>query len=151
MCRFAAMECTGTVVGKEEGFLHVRVRQTSACAVCGMRKACPTSEYKEKVMKISVRESMESFSLNQQVTVCVSKSMGMTAAAMVFGVPLLVALVWLPVAVRMMKMGDVAAVVTLLMIFAVYFLCLKWNHNKLDRVFQLRIKEDPHPTNGLLE
>lgn len=145
------MECAGTIVGKEAGFLHVRVRQTSACTSCGMRKACPTSEYKEKVLKVPVRESAESFSLNQKVTVCVGRTIGMAAAVMVFGVPLLVALVWLPIAVGVMEMGDVVAVMTLLMIFAAYFLCLKWNHNKLDKVFQLRIKEDCHPVNRLFE
>lgn len=141
------MECRGKIVNIEGNVYHVKVRQTSACALCGIRKVCPTFESKESNFRIMKKNSSETFSLGQDVMVYGSKSMGMKAVLVAFGIPLLLAFVWLPVAFLELEMEDFLSVGILLLVYMAYFLFLKFNHTKWDKAFSLELKQDLHSEN----
>jgi sigma-E factor negative regulatory protein RseC len=76
----------GVIEKIEQSIVHVRIVQQSACSGCHANTFCPASDSSEKT--IEVEDYSGNFSLNEQVSVGLRQSQGMTAVLLVFVVPL---------------------------------------------------------------
>ena len=128
------------IVEKVEGsHVVVRIVQTSACAACSAKGLCNASESKEK--QIDVYEVNASYRIGEEVVLCGTTSMGMRAVFLAFGIPMLLLLVALFVAMRVTD-GD-ALVSSLVALFAVvpYYLVIYFMKDKLNSTFSFTIEK----------
>ena len=128
------------IVEKVEGsHVVVRIVQTSACAACSAKGLCNASESKEK--QIDVYEVNASYRIGEEVVLCGTTSMGMRAVFLAFGIPMLLLLVALFVAMRVTD-GD-ALVSSLVALFAVvpYYLVIYFMKDKLNKTFSFTIEK----------
>ena len=128
------------IVEKVEGsHVVVRIVQTSACAACSAKGLCNASESKEK--QIDVYEMGASYQIGEEVMLCGSTSMGMRAVILAFGIPVILLLLALFVAMRVTD-GD-ALVSSLVALFAVipYYLVIYFMKDKLNKTFSFTIEK----------
>ena len=76
----------GIVDSLEEGCVHVRIVQTSACASCKVAGYCNAAESKEKVVDVYGVDS-SAYRVGQQVTVVASRRVANRALLLGFGLP----------------------------------------------------------------
>ncbi len=130
----------GIVDSIEGDCIHVRIVQASACAACGAKSLCSAAESKEKIVDVYGADTT-AYKVGKRVMVEGAASMGMKAVHLAFLYPLLllvaaVALVmWL--ADGNEALGGVAALLALVVYFAVLFICKK----KLMNEFSFKIRE----------
>ncbi|MDR0757982.1 MAG: SoxR reducing system RseC family protein [Tannerella sp.] len=86
----------GVIEKIEHSIVHVRIVQQSACGGCHANAFCPASNSSEKIIEIEDRSG--NFSLNEQVSVGLRQSQGLTAVLIVFVVPLALVVLVLKVA-----------------------------------------------------
>ena len=79
----------GVVESLEEGCLHVRILQASACSECKVSTYCHIADGKEKTIDV-VTSDASNYVVGDQVEVTASRSVGMKAVAWAFGMPFLV-------------------------------------------------------------
>jgi len=114
----------GIVESVEEGLVRVRILQASACAACKVAARCHTAEAKEKIIDV-VADGREAFRWEKGQTVTVSTSGAMAGRALLlgFGIPLIIMLAVLVMALAAKCSEGLAA---LLMIASLipYYICL---------------------------
>ena len=128
------------IVEKVEGsHVVVRIVQTSACAACSAKGLCNASESKEK--QIDVYEVNASYRIGEEVVLCGTTSMGMSAVFLAFGIPMLLLLVALFVTMWVTD-GD-ALVSSLVALFAVvpYYLVIYFMKDKFNKTFSFTIEK----------
>ena len=76
----------GVVEQVEDGCVHVRIVQTSACAACKVASYCNAAESKEKMIDVFCDAATE-YSVGQQVVVSTSGQVAAKALLWAFGVP----------------------------------------------------------------
>ena len=120
---------------------HVRVTilQTAACAGCAARKMCNSAEAKEKDVDVCTPEA-STYRVGDKVVLEGRLSDGRRAALIAYGVPLVLLLVVLVVAVRLTG-SDVASALWALGSVAVYYLLVfLFFRQRLQQQFSFRIK-----------
>lgn len=120
---------------------HVRVTilQTAACAGCAARKMCNSAEAKEKDVDVCTPEA-STYRVGDKVVLEGRLSDGRRAALIAYGVPLVLLLVVLVVAVRLTG-SDVAGALWALGSVAVYYLLVfLFFRQRLQQQFSFRIK-----------
>jgi sigma-E factor negative regulatory protein RseC len=80
------------------------------------------------------------YHVGQEVYVYGTVGMGRKAVIMAFGLPLLLALIWIPLAIVVLHLHDVTAVLLLLMIYGVYFTALHLLRDKFSKTFIFKIE-----------
>ena len=80
---------SGFIESIEDGCVHVRIVQTSACAACKVAGYCNASESKEKVVDVYC-DNASYFSVGQAVTVMASQQVAAHALLLGFGLPFVV-------------------------------------------------------------
>ncbi len=80
---------SGVIESIEDGCVHVRIVQTSACAACKVAGYCNASESKEKVVDVYC-DNASYFSVGQAVTVMASQQVAAHALLLGFGLPFVV-------------------------------------------------------------
>ncbi len=80
---------SGVVDSIEEGCVHVRIVQTSACAACKVAGYCNASESKEKVVDVFTADARR-YAKGQAVTVVASRDVAGRALLLGFGLPFVV-------------------------------------------------------------
>ncbi|MBE6275786.1 MAG: RseC/MucC family positive regulator of sigma(E) [Bacteroides sp.] len=128
------------VIEKIDGsHIIVRIVQTSACSACSAKGLCNASESKEK--QIDVYGVQASYRVGEEVVVCGTTSMGMRAVMLAFGVPLLILLLMLFVAMRITD-GDalLSAIIALLAIIP-YYIVIYFMKDKLSKTFSFTIEK----------
>ena len=128
------------VIEKIDGsHIIVRIVQTSACSACSAKGLCNASESKEK--QIDVYGVQASYRVGEEVVVCGTTSMGMRAVMLAFGVPLLILLLMLFVAMRITD-GDalLSAIIALLAIIP-YYIVIYFMKDKLNKTFSFTIEK----------
>ena len=114
----------GIVESVENGLVRVRILQASACASCKVAARCHTAESKEKIIVVAV-DGCQAFiwQKGQTVTVSTSGTTAIRALLLGFGVPLLLMLAVLVVA---MIAGCREGTSALLMMASLipYYICL---------------------------
>ena len=129
----------GRVERVDGSHVVVRIIQTSACSACSIKGHCNASESKEKL--IDVYEADASYQVGEEVVLCGSTSMGMQAILLAFGIPLVILLVALFVAMHFTD-GDalLSSLVGLLSIIP-YYLVIHFSKNKLQKTFSFTIEK----------
>ena len=77
---------SGVIESIEEGCVHVRIVQTSACAACKVAGYCNAAESKEKIIDVFC-DSVAAYQVGQQVVVSASGQVAVKALLWAFGVP----------------------------------------------------------------
>ena len=80
---------SGVVERVEEGCVHVRIVQTSACAACKVAGYCNAAEAKEKVIDVYGADSRR-YNVGQTVKVVASRAVAGRALLLGFGLPFVV-------------------------------------------------------------
>jgi sigma-E factor negative regulatory protein RseC len=120
---------SGVVESVEDGCVHVRIVQTSACAACKVAGYCNASESKEKVVDVYTADTQR-YSVGQAVTVMASRQVAAHALLLGFGLPFLV-LVGVLVVVLQMTGNELWAALAGLLSLAPYYLLLYFFRNRL--------------------
>ncbi len=120
---------SGVVESIEDGCVHVRIVQTSACAACKVAGYCNASESKEKLVDIYTADTQR-YSVGQAVTVMASRQVAAHALLLGFGLPFLV-LVGVLVVVLQMTGNELWAALAGLLSLAPYYLLLYFFRNRL--------------------
>ena len=85
------IEHKATVVLVSEQEVWVEIIQQSACASCRAKTLCSLSEQKEKRLALP-RQAGQNWSVGEEVTVCLSTSLGLKAVFLMYVLPLIVLL-----------------------------------------------------------
>lgn len=120
---------SGVVESVEDGCVHVRIVQTSACAACKVAGYCNASESKEKLVDVYTVDTQR-YSVGQAVTVMASRQVAAHALLLGFGLPFLV-LVGVLVVVLQMTGNELWAALAGLLSLAPYYLLLYFFRNRL--------------------
>ena len=79
----------GIIDSIEEGCVHVRILQTSACAACKVAGYCNAAEAKEKIVDVFCDSVAKHYTKGQQVVVSTSGDVAARALLWAFGFPFL--------------------------------------------------------------
>ena len=128
------------VIEKIDGsHIIVRIVQTSACSACSAKGLCNASESKEK--QIDVYGVQASYRVGEEVVVCGTTSMGMRAVMLAFGVPLLILLLMLFVAMRITDGDALLSAIVALLAVAPYYLVIYLMKDKMNKTFSFVIEK----------
>ncbi len=77
----------GVIEAIEDGCIHVRIQQSSACSACKVAAHCNAAETKEK--RIDVYDAhCEGYQVGQKVTLATTSHVGLMASIYAYAVPL---------------------------------------------------------------
>jgi sigma-E factor negative regulatory protein RseC len=134
------IEHQGVVASVEGHHVRVNILQVSACSGCQARALCSSSESKEKVIDVYEQGASQKYQVGQQVSVCGTLSMGKQAVRLAFGLPLLLTLVWMLVAMVWLHLNELLAVGVLAVLLAAYFYTLYINRSRMAKHFAFWIE-----------
>lgn len=134
------IEHQGVVASVEGPHVRVNILQVSACSSCQARALCSSSESTEKIIDVYEQGASQKYRVGQRVNVCGTLSMGKQAVHLAFGIPLLLTIVWMLVAVVWLRLNDLVSVGVLILLQAVYFYTLYNNKSRLARRFAFWIE-----------
>ena len=129
----------GVVERVDGSHITVRIVQTSACSACSAKGLCNASESKEKL--IDVYDSEISCKIGEEVVVCGTTSMGMRAVFLAFGLPLLILIVALFVAMRATGDDALLSAMIALGVIVPYYLIIYMCKDKLNKAFSFTIEK----------
>ena len=113
---------SGIVESISEGCVQVRILQASACAACKVAGHCHASESKEKIVDVlNVRDAAR-LKVGDSVTVCASHDVANRALLLGFGLPLLILVSVLLIALFFLSDEGLAAMMALLALVPYYIL-----------------------------
>ena len=115
----------------------VRILQASACSGCQASRICRAAESKEKLVEVNVTDA-ESLSVGQTVTVAGEERMGLSAVMLAFGLPLLLLLAALIVAMSVTG-NEMIGAIAALGVLVPYYLVLMLMRGRIKKDFQFRI------------
>ena len=128
---------SGVIESIEDGCVHVRIVQTSACAACKVAGYCNAAEKKEKV--VDVYGPTQAYRVGQQVTVTTSGSVAARALLWAFGVPFLVMMAVL-IGVLLLTDSEGLAAVSALLSLLPYYLVLWLLRDRMRRQLAFAIE-----------
>ena len=122
---------TGVVESHMDGCVKVRIVQTSACAACKIAGHCNASESKVKIVDVFCSNSSD-YSVGQDVTVWASKDVANKALLLGFGVPFLLLVSVLMIALKIIGDEGISALIALGALvpyyFALWLMCDRIQH-----------------------
>ena len=113
---------SGIVESIKEGCVQVRILQTSACAACKVAGHCHASESKEKIVDVLNVHDASRLKVGDNVTVCASRHVANRALLLGFGLPLLILVSVLLIALFFLSDEGLAAMMALLALVPYYIL-----------------------------
>ncbi|MBQ8888359.1 MAG: SoxR reducing system RseC family protein [Bacteroidaceae bacterium] len=129
----------GRVEKLDGSHVVVRIIQTSACSACSIKGHCNASESKEKL--IDVYGVSASYQVGEEVVVCGATSMGMRAVWLAFGVPVLILLVALSVAMYVTNEDALVSSLVGLLAVVPYYLIIYMCRDKMNKTFSFTIEK----------
>lgn len=129
----------GRVEKLDGSHVVVRIIQTSACSACSIKGHCNASESKEKL--IDVYGVNASYQVGEEVVVCGATSMGMRAVWLAFGVPVLILLVALSVAMYVTNEDALVSSLVGLLAVVPYYLIIYMCRDKMNKTFSFTIEK----------
>lgn len=129
----------GIVENINGSHIQVRILQTSACSACSVKGHCHASESKEKLIDVFDSKA-SSYRKGEEVMLCGATSMGMQAVFWAFGVPFLVLLITLFVAMRLTEGDELQSALIALLALLPYYLIIYICRNKLSKKFSFTIE-----------
>ena len=113
---------SGIVESISEECVQVRILQTSACAACKVAGHCHASESKEKIVDVLIVPDASRLKVGDNVTVCASNDVANRALLLGFGLPLLILVSVLLIALFFLSDEGLAAMMALLALVPYYIL-----------------------------
>mgnify|MGYP002521319955 CR=1 FL=1 len=136
----AAVEVShkGKVVSVGKDKVSVQIVSESACSACHAAGLCGAAESKKKIVEVPVYGD-RSYSIGQEVEVCLAKRMGLKAVLISYVVPLMILLI-LVLSLSSIGLGELASGLVSIGGIAVYYLILYLCRNRLAEgyVFYIR-------------
>lgn len=129
----------GIVENINGSHIQVRILQTSACSACSVKGHCHASESKEKLIDVFDSKA-SSYRKGEEVMLCGATSMGMQAVFWAFGVPFLVLLITLFVAMRLTDGDELQSALIALLALLPYYLIIYICRSKLSKKFSFTIE-----------
>ena len=129
---------SGVVDSVEDGRVHVRIVQTSACAACKVASYCNASESKEKMIDVYC-DNVAAYKVGQQVTVSTSGQVAAKALLWAFGVPFVLLMVVL-VLVLLLTGNEGWAALGALVALVPYYIILWLLRDKMREQLAFRIE-----------
>ena len=129
---------SGIVERIDDGCVHVRIVQTSACAACKVAGYCNAAESKEKIIDVYC-DSVAAYQVGQQVVVSTSGQVAVKALLWAFGVPF-VLLMTVLVLVLLLTANEGLAALSALAALLPYYLVLWLLRNKMREQLAFRIE-----------
>ena len=129
---------SGVVDSVEDGCVHVRIVQTSACAACKVASYCNASESKEKMIDVYC-DNVAEYKIGQQVTVSTSGQVAAKALLWAFGVPFVLLMVVL-VLVLLLTGNEGWAALGALVALVPYYIILWLLRDKMREQLAFRIE-----------
>ena len=129
----------GIVERVEGSHLVVRIVQTSACAACSAKGLCNASESKEKL--IDVYEVKDTYQVGEEVVLCGTTSMGMRAVLLAFGIPVLLLLMVLFIAMKVTDGDSFLAALAALIAIVPYYGLVYLFRDRLNKNFSFTIEK----------
>ena len=130
---------SGVVDSVEDGCVHVRIVQTSACAACKVASYCNAAESKEKRIDVYC-DSVAAYKTGQQVTVSTSGQVAARALLWAFGVPFVLLMVVL-VLVLLLTGNEGWAALSALAALIPYYIILWLLRDKMREQLAFRIEQ----------
>lgn len=119
----------GKVVSVGKDRMSVQIVSESACSSCHAAGLCGASESKKKIVDVPVFAG-QSYSVGQDVEVCLTKKMGLKAVLLSYVVPLVILLI-LVLSLSLIGLGELACGLAAIGGIAVYYLILYFCRNRL--------------------
>jgi len=129
----------GIVENIDGSHIQVRIIQTSACSACSVKGHCNASESKEKLIDVYDTKA-SSCQRGEEVMLYGTTSMGMQAVLLAFGVPFLVLLITLFVAIRLTDGNELKSALIALLALIPYYLIIYVCRNKLSKKFSFTLE-----------
>ncbi len=128
----------GKVVSVGEDKVFVQIISESACSACHAAGLCGAAESRKKIVEVPVYAG-QSYSLGQEVEVCLARKMGLKAVLLSYVIPLLILLI-LVLSLSSIGLGELASGLVSIGGIAVYYLILYLCRNRLAEgyVFYIR-------------
>ena len=123
-------------VGKDK--VSVQIVSESACSACHAAGLCGAAESKKKIVDVPVYGD-RSYSIGQEVEVCLARKMGLKAVLLSYVIPLVILLI-LVLSLSYIGFGELASGLVSIGGIAVYYLILYLCRNHLAEgyVFYIR-------------
>ena len=86
------------------------------------------------------------YKIGEQVKVCGALSMGKQAVRLAFGVPVMLIVAWMLVAMVWLKLGELMSVGMLAVLLAAYFYILYLNKDRMAKRFAFWIEKQSNQT-----
>ena len=136
----------GVIESVEGRHVKVNILQVAACGECKARSLCASSESKEKIIDVYEDDAALKYKIGEQVMVCGALSMGKQAVRLAFGVPVVLIVVWMLVAMVWLKLGELMSVGMLAVLLAAYFYILYLNKDRMAKQFAFWIEKQSNQT-----
>ena len=120
-----------------DGCVKVRIVQTSACAACKVAAHCNAAESKIKIVDVFCSDN-STYQVGQDVVVWASKDVANKALLLGFGIPFLLLICVLLIALRFTSEEGIAALIALGSLVPYYFL-LRLLRKKIQRQIAFHI------------
>lgn len=138
----------GIVELVEPGHLAVRIMQTSACAACGAKKICRSSESKEKIIDVYTSDAL-AYRAGQAVMVTGSASFGMKAVRLAFLYPLVLLFVAFIICFRVSGGNEALSGLVALAAMLPWYVILWCFRTRLQTAFTFDVETDESGISGI--
>jgi positive regulator of sigma E activity len=112
----------GRIVSVGNGKVSVQIVSESACSACHAAGLCGASESRKKIVEVPVLGNA-SYSVGQEVEVCLARKMGLKAVLLSYVIPLLILMI-LVLSLSRFGLGELACGLASIGGIAVYYLIL---------------------------
>ena len=136
----------GVIESVEGCHVKVNILQVAACSGCKARSLCASSESKEKIIDVYEDDAALKYKIGEPVMVCGALSMGKQAVRLAFGIPVVLIVVWMLVAMVWLKLGELMSVGMLAVLLAAYFYILYLNKDRMAKRFAFWIEKQSNQT-----
>lgn len=128
----------GMVVSVGKGSVSVRIVSESACSSCHAAGLCGAAESRKKIVEVPLYGA-QTYSIGQEVEVCLARKMGLKAVLLSYVIPLMILLI-LVLSLSSIGLGELASGLVSIGGIAVYYLILYLCRNRLAEgyVFYIR-------------
>ena len=135
-----SIQHTGRVISVCKSCVEVEIINKSMCAGCHAKSVCALGDSKEKVISVPCNNA-DFYSVGDEVTVYMQKSMGFKAVWISYVIPLIILLVFL-LTLQGLGMNDLWSGLISIFAVAFYFLMVFLFRDRVDKVFEFKIAKN---------
>lgn len=130
---------TGIIDSIDNGIVHVRIVQHSACSSCKVASMCNSAEKKEKIIDVKCADAALR-KVGDTVKVMAAQSVGMKAVMIAFVIPLMLIMTTITVT---LKLGceEYQAIVAGLSALTLYYVALYAMRSRLERALTFYLED----------